>query len=79
MYDIPMAYIRDRAPEEWLLFKKKLTQCMTRQNATNRATNYARARRLLSGRALVDFNHATTANGNKSLANYTRCIQAVTL
>ena len=30
-YDIPMAYFRDKTPEEWLLFKKKLTRCMTGQ------------------------------------------------
>ena len=35
-YEIPMAYFRDETPEEWLLFKKKLTWCMTRQNATSR-------------------------------------------
>ena len=37
------------------------------------------ARRLLAGRALANFNHVATTHGNKSLANYTRCIQAVTL
>ena len=63
-YKIPMAYFRDIAPEEWLLFKKKLTWCMTGQNATGGATKFALARRLLSGRALADFNHAATANGN---------------
>ena len=74
-----MAYFRDGTPKEWLLFKKKLIWCMTRQNAIGRATKYALARRLLSGHALVDFNHTATANGIESLANYTRCIQAVTL
>ena len=74
-----MEYFRDQTPEEWLLFKKKLNWCMIGQNAIGRATKYALARRLLAGRALADFNHAATANGNKSLANYTRCIQAVTL
>ena len=74
-----MAYFRDGTPEKWLLFKKKLTWCMTRQNTTGRATKYALARRLLSGRALANFNHTVTANGNESLANYKRCIQAVTL
>ena len=78
-YKIPMAYFRNRTPKEWLLFKKKLTRCMTGQNATSGPTKYALARRLLSGRALANFNHAVTANGNKSLANYKRCIQAVTL
>ena len=29
-YEITMAYFKDGTPEEWLLFKKKLTQCMTR-------------------------------------------------
>ena len=28
-YEIPMAYFRDRTPKEWLLFKKKLTGCVT--------------------------------------------------
>ena len=79
MYKILMAYFRDGTPEEWLLFMKKLTRCMTGQNATNGTTKYALARKLLSRRALADFIHASTANGNKSLANYTRCIQAVTL
>ena len=37
-YKNSMAYFRAGAPKEWLLFKKKLTQCMTRQNATGRAT-----------------------------------------
>ena len=78
-YKIPMAYFRNRTPKEWLLFKKKLTRCMTGQNATSRPTKYALARRLLSGRALANFNHAVTANGNESLANYKKCIQAVTL
>ena len=36
-YKIPMAYFRDGTPEEWILFKKKLTQCMTGQNTTGRA------------------------------------------
>ena len=78
-YDILMAYFRDGTPEEWLLFKKNLTWCITGQNVTSRPTKYALARRLLSGRALADFNHAATANGNESLANYKRCINAVTL
>ena len=72
-------YSREGTPEKWLLFKKKLTRCMTRQNATGRATKYALARRLLAGRALANFNHATTVDSNKSLAKYTRCISAVTL
>ena len=49
------------------------------KNATREATKCMLARQLLAGRALADFNHAATANGNKSLANCTRCIQAVTL
>ena len=74
-----MAYFRDRTPKEWLLFKKKLTWCITRQNVTSGPTKYALARRLLSGRALANFNHAATANEHKSLANYKRCIQGFTL
>ena len=73
-YEILMAYFRDGTPEEWLLFKKELTWCMTGQNATSGATKYALARRLLAVRALADFNHTATTNGNESLANYTRCI-----
>ena len=61
-YKIPLAYLRDMTPEEWLLFKKKLTRCMTGQNATGGPTKYVLARRLLSGHALADFNHAATAN-----------------
>ena len=78
-YKIPMAYFRAVNPKEWLLFKKKLTQCMTGQNVTGRATKYTLARQLLAGRALADFNHAATIHGNEYLANYTRCIQVVTL
>ena len=78
-YDIPMAYFRDRTPEEWLLFKKKLTWCMTGQNTTGGATKYALARKLLAGRALAGFKHDSTTHNKKSLANYTRCIRAVTL
>ena len=74
-----MAYFRDGTPEEWLLFKKKLTRCMTGQNVTDGATKYALARRLLARRALAAFNHAATTHGSKSPANYTRCIIAVTL
>ena len=74
-----MAYFRDGTPEEWLLFKKNITRCITGQNVTSGPTKYALARRLLSGRALADFNHAATANGNESLANYKRCINAVTI
>ena len=33
----------------------------------------------MAGHTLADFNHAAMVNGNKSLANYTRCISAVTL
>ena len=76
---IPMAYFREGTPEEWLLFKKKLTWCMTRQNVTGRATKYTLGRQLLEGHALANFNHATTVNSNKSLTNCTRCIVAVTL
>ena len=78
-YEIPMANFRDGTPKEWLLFKKNLTQCITGQNVTSGPTKYALDRRLLSEQALADFNHATTANENKSLANYKRCINAVTL
>ena len=74
-----MAYFRTRTPKEWILFEKKLTWCMTRQKATGVATKYALARRLLAGRALTDFNHAATTYGKESLANYTMCIQVVTL
>ena len=49
------------------------------KNATGRAMKYALARQLLAGRALADFNHAVTTHGNESLANYTGCIEAVTL
>ena len=73
-YNIPMAYFRARTPEEWLLFRNKLTQCMTGQNVTGRATKYALAKQLLARRALANFNHIATTYGNKSLANYTRCI-----
>ena len=78
-YKIPMAYFRDRTSKEWLLFKKKLIRCITRQNVTSGPTKYALAKRLLCCHALADFNHAATANGNKSLANYKRCINAVNL
>ena len=67
-YKIPMAYFRDGTPEEWLLFKKTLTRCITGQNVTSRPTKYSLARRLLSGCAMADFNHAATANGDKFLA-----------
>ena len=40
---------------------------------------YMLARRLLTGRALADFNNAVTLHIKKSLENYIRCIQAVTL
>ena len=33
----------------------------------------------MTGITLADFNHAATSHSNKSLANYTRCISAVTL
>ena len=52
---------------------------MTGRNATGGATKYALVRRLLDGRAMADFNHAATTYRNESLANHTRCIQAVTL
>ena len=78
-YEIPMSYFRDGTPEEWLLFKKKLTRCMSGQNATGGPTKYALARRLLAGRALADFNHAATLHANETVQNYTRCIAAVTL
>ena len=78
-YEIPVAYFKDGSPEEWLLFKKKLTRCITGQNVTSGPTKYALAKRLLGGRALADFNHAANAHGNESLANYKRCINAVTL
>ena len=78
-YKIPMAYFRDGTPKEWLLFKKNLTRCITGHNVTSGPTKYALARRLLSGRAMADFNHAATANGKESLAYYKRCINAVTL
>ena len=74
-----MAYFRDGTPKEWLLFKKKLTWCITGQNVTSGPTKYALAKRLLGGHALSAFNHAATANGNESLANYKRCINVVTL
>ena len=67
-YKIPMGYFRDGTPKEWLLFKKKLTWCMTGQNATGQATKYALARRLLAGRELANFNHAATTHSNKSLS-----------
>ena len=74
-----MAYFRTRTPKKLLLFKNKLTRCMTGQNATGRATEYTLARRLLAGPTLANFNHATNTHGNESLDNYIRCIQAVTL
>ena len=78
-YDINMSYFRDGTPEEWLLFKKKLTRCMDGQNATAGLTKYALARRLLAGRALADFNHTATLHGGETLPNYRKCIAAVTL
>ena len=74
-----MAYFREGTPEESLLFKKKLNRCMTGQNATVEVTKCALARQLLARRSLADFNHTAMVNGNESLANYTRCISAVTL
>ena len=56
-YKISMDYFRDGNPVERILFKKKLTRCMTRQNATGRATKYALARQLFAGCALADFNN----------------------
>ena len=79
-YEIPMANLGDETPKEWLLFKKRLTWCMPGQNTTGGATKYTLAsRRLLIGRTLASLNKAATIQGNKSLANYTRCIQEVTL
>ena len=46
-YKIPMAYFRDGTPKEWLVFKKKLSRCMTGQNTISGSTKYALARRLL--------------------------------
>ena len=37
------------------------------------------ARKMLASCALADFNHAAEVCGNKSLANYTRCIIVVTI
>ena len=78
-YEIPMSYFRNGTPEEWLLFKKKLTCCLSGQNATGGPTKYALARRLLAGRALADFNHTATLHGAETLPNYKKCIAAVTL
>ena len=78
-YEIPMSYFRDGTPKEWFLFKKKLKRCINGQNATTRQAKYALARRLLAGQALADFNHTTLIYRSEMAANYTRCIQAVTL
>ena len=43
-YKITMAYFRARTPKEWILFKNKLTRCMTGQNTTGGETKYALAR-----------------------------------
>ena len=52
---------------------------MVGQDVTGRATKYKLARWLLTGRALPGFNNTTTLNSNKSLANYAKCIKAVSL
>ena len=76
-YKIPMEYFRDGTPKEWLVFKKKLSRRMTRQNATVGSTKYALVRRLLAGRALANFSHAASVHGSKTLPNYTKCIQEI--
>ena len=78
-YKTPMAYFRDRTPKEWLFFKKWLTWCLIGKKVTSRAAKYALARQLLTGCALADFNSAATLHRNKSIANCTQRIQAVTL
>ena len=72
-YEIPMSYFRDRTPEEWLLFKKKLKRCIDGQNATTGQAKFELTRRLLAGRALADFNHAASIHGNETVPNYKRC------
>ena len=52
---------------------------MTGQNKTSGPIKYALARRLLAGRVLADFSHAESVHGSKTLVNYAKCIQAVTL
>ena len=78
-YDIRMAYFKEGSPEGWLLYKNRLTRCLDRQGATGGPAKFALARRMLMGRALVDFNNAASLRTTETREHYLQCIQAVTL
>ena len=63
-------------PRSSLYSRKRLTWCIMGENATGGATKCVL---VLTECTLVNFNNTVALHGNKSIANYTGCIQAVIL
>ena len=64
-------------PEEYLQWKNALQTCIIGQHATTGPTQYAMARRLLSGYALTTFENASTEVATETVATFKTALHAL--
>ena len=76
-YELSALYFSNGLVEQWLHFHKSLKRVCMGQNATTRPSVHAVARCLLEGDTLCAFNIKVAEAGNKTLANFEKCLTAV--
>ena len=67
----------NESPEELLLFIKKLEEVQEGTGSTSGPELYTMARHVLKGLLLTAFDNAAANNGNETVQNYKKCIEAL--
>jgi hypothetical protein len=78
-YDMKVLTYRTGTVEEFLLWKKDLNKVLVGQNVLSATDMFAMTRRLLDGDALAAFNTKAVTLSQETEANYTLCMQALSI
>ena len=73
-----MVYFKEGTPEEWLLFRKKISRCIIGQNATVGPARYAFTIHLLDGGESPLENAEATKNAETHVM-FKKCLDALML
>jgi hypothetical protein len=78
-YDMKVLTYHTGTVEEFLLWKKDLNKVLVGQNVLSATDMFAMTRRLLDGDALAAFNTKAVTLSQETEANYTLCMQALSI
>ena len=74
---VKIYHFDNESPEELLIFLEKLEDVQAGTGATTGPELYTTARHVLKGMSLTTFNNAAAQNGNETVTNYKKCIEAL--